>query len=184
MGGSKATECSGLHWASLSEVELLYLEQIYTESFPIEERRPWKDLLEGCGEDFSIRVLRHQGQVCGLMSFWRLSLAIFVEHLVVSSAWRGLGLGAHALQSLLEEANTLPLVLEVEPRALSHEAERRCRFYERLGLKVLPIDYTQPSYHAGGESLPLNLMSNHTLAPSDFQPIIDELYRVVYRITQ
>lgn len=179
-----AQEWGSLREAALSEAELASLERIYTESFPPEERRPWGDLLEGRDHRFGIRLLRHEGQVCGFATFWRLRSAIFVEHLVVSSALRGQGLGAKAIQGLLNQSQPQPLMLEIEPSELSPEAMRRQTFYQRMGLHLLDIDYIQPPYVEGGCSVRLRLMSSRELEIEQIKLIVDELRRVVYGQTQ
>lgn len=165
----------------LNEEELKRLRQMYIESFPPEERRPWEQLLGKMNEAFALRLLRYRGCPCGFLSLWRLRHAVFVEHFVISPAVRGQGVGSAAMKSLLTEPRDCPLILEIEPRELSPEARRRQEFYERLGLTLLPYPYIQPPYIAGTMGVRLRLMSCHPLPETQIQPIIDELHRVVYR---
>lgn len=168
--------------AQLSLEELASLEEMYHESFPPQERRPWAQLLEGSHPYFAIRVLRSRGVVCGFVSLWQLPSMLFVEHLVVSPSMRGQGVGSKAMQSLLSALEGRPLVLEIEPPESSTEAERRRCFYEQLGLELLPYDYTQPPYTAGGEAVPLRLMASCSLTLEQINIIVDELYSFVYEV--
>lgn len=174
---------AGLAEAGLSPETLARLEGMYMMSFPEEERRPWEQILSGRDDRFAVRLLQHAGEVCGFVTIWRLSSAVFVEHLVVAGHLRGQGVGSRAVARLLGEADMRPLVLEIEPRELSPEAERRQIFYERLGLSLLPIAYIQPLYTAGGAGIRLRLMSSRPLKAKEMQTIVDELHREVYEQT-
>lgn len=172
----------GLRLYELNVEELEYLERIYIDSFPSNERRLWKQIVEGV-EGLKAKPIFNDAILCGFVTTWALNGALYVEHLVIDEMLRGRGLGGKVMQELLALTNGEPLILEVEPRGTTSEAERRIAFYERQGLKLLEYEYIQPPYVEGGEFIRLDLMSSQTLSYDQIEEMVQELYRVVYQYT-
>lgn len=168
--------------SGLSSEELSRLQQAYLESFPEDERRPWEQILSQLDERFRFAPLVLHGEIAGFVTLWLLPEAVYIEHLLTLEHMRGSGLGAAAVQQILDYSGHRPLVLEVEPEEASPMARRRLQFYQRLGLFVQPIEYIQPAYTTQGHPVPLHLMtSQETLPLSTLERIRTDLYTYVYK---
>jgi GNAT superfamily N-acetyltransferase len=145
----------------LNQSEIAFMENLYTESFLEAERRPIDRMLriyEENKDKFSILIAIQDNHRVGFFTYWNLGEFIFAEHFAISPDFRSGGYGSKVI-NLIMENTTQPIVLEVEP-PVSHWAERRVVFYERLGFKLWnEVEYRQPSYHQDGKSYPMKLMS-------------------------
>ncbi|GAA4633057.1 hypothetical protein GCM10023196_069070 [Actinoallomurus vinaceus] len=93
--------------------------------------------------------------VAGAVGEWFAGSHVqLLTYLVVSPEARGLGAGSRVLQAALrqwiDELRPLLVVGEVEdPRCFKDvglgDPEARVRFYERLGVRSLPVPYAQPA---------------------------------------
>lgn len=147
----------------------LIIKDLYTSSFPAEERRPWDDIvsrIDNGDNVFNFYVLKHKNSIAGFATLWRLPGALYCEHFAILPSLRGSGLGAMAVKEMIarvgEDAkgNKIPLVLEVELPEASLEASRRISFYERCGLRSHDdFPYWQPPYQRELPEVPMMLMS-------------------------
>lgn len=96
--------------------------------------------------------------VLGLLFLWEKPDYVFVEHLAIHPACRGLGLGHRAMELLHAYAGDRPVILEIEP-VVDEVTARRCRFYRDCGYHCLPYRHEQPPFHRGGAPVSLVLMS-------------------------
>lgn len=118
----------------------------------------------------------------GLLTYWELDGMLYIEHFAIHPNLRGKGYGEQALALFLKisDAQTLPVVLEVE-QPNDSLSRRRIDFYRRNGLVLWSdLGYIQPPYRTGGESVPMLIMSTPSLDPSNFSTLRDNLYRHVY----
>ena len=123
-----------------TDIEFLkFIERIYTESFPPDERRDFSDVIRLLEEndDFFIVLLSDENKAVGFISYWEWNDFSYVEHFAVDSSCRGSGYGATAMTELLKRINN-PAVLEVE-KPLDDISQRRIRFYERLGFVLFMV---------------------------------------------
>ena len=138
------------------------LEQVYTNSFPPEERRAWRDILEKAhltDAPLQFTEIRHYGSPAGFISWWTFGSWCYVEHFAVDSRLRGAGIGSTALDKWLNGLK-IPAVLEVELPESNPMARRRISFYERHGFIAHPqFKYIQPPYSPELPSVPLMLMT-------------------------
>ncbi|MGH3852179.1 MAG: GNAT family N-acetyltransferase [Pseudonocardiaceae bacterium] len=80
---------------------------------------------------------------------------LLVAYLVVAATARGGGIGARLLSEVTQRRATTPLVLaEIEdPRCFAAsdagDPVARVRFYDRVGSRLLPLPYVQPSLRPG-----------------------------------
>ena len=160
--------------------------QLMVESFPYEERRSRDDQKRVLDHpDYHLKVLRDANRdLVGFISYWMFPRFLFVEHFAISSAFRNKGLGAQLFKEhcLRPYAGRL-IILEVE-RPDYELAKRRIGFYERLGFKLNPFTYMQPSYHVESEELPLLLMSYPVVLDySLFKEVRAHLYKNVYKVS-
>ncbi len=133
------------------------LVDVFVESFPENERRPlpwFKELVE-TEPRFHCKVVSKGSLCAALLCYWQFDGFVYVEYLAVNPAIRSKGLGTLLMREFLDDI-ALPVVLEVEP-PVSQLTERRVGFYQRLGFRLLPDNYVQPSYGVV-PGLPLKLM--------------------------
>ncbi|WP_210466108.1 GNAT family N-acetyltransferase [Rufibacter roseolus] len=155
--------------------------QLYEEAFPLEERRTLAQQTELLSNPaYQFLSILDQEKFAGFFGVWQLPEFTFLEHFAVLPSLRGKGTGAQALTGLLDII-LQPMVLEVEPPH-SEIAQRRIRFYERLGFHLNDFEYRQPPYVAGMPWVPLLLMSYPTvLALEEIEKVKIQLYRYVYQ---
>ena len=161
-----------------------FLIDLYERSFPEEERRPTRDWLEMPGRDaaFCLNVIEADGVAAGLLTVWQFGEFAYVEHFAVSPERRGGGLGARALQTLVESVQ-VPIVLEVEPKGSTPMAGRRLAFDERQCVVLSPLSSMQPPYRPGGAAIALNLMSTRgEWLCANHEAVCKEIYRRVYGV--
>lgn len=158
---------------TLGTGQITYLEQLYLDSFPAEERRPWSEIIRP-EQNYGPRLygVEWQGKICGLITLWTLSLsdasanmgryhtAVYIEHFAIDPSRRGGGVGSKVL-SAVKKLENQPIVFEIERDGEPDGMEvRRRRFYERNGFVCLDYNYIQPSYAPGLPEVPLTLMSD------------------------
>ena len=157
---------------------LKFIERIYTESFPPDERRDFSDVIRLLEEndDFFIVLLSDENKAVGFISYWEWN-----EHFAVDSSCRGSGYGATAMTELLKLINN-PAVLEVE-KPLDDISQRRIRFYERLGFVLCTRPYTQPPYSPEKQPLELYLMSFGKIDLNQvFDTVASRIHQKVYGV--
>lgn len=138
-----------------------YYEAIYVDSFPPEERRPWKEI-RGFAYDsnhplafYKISVL---GIGVGFLTAWKLDGWTYIEHFAINSNMRGYGLGRVAIDKFCKRHS--PVALEVELPDVSGEAIRRIEFYKRSGFTMWEnYEYVQPPYGPGLPEVPMVIMT-------------------------
>ena len=83
-----------------------FIEHIYTESFPPDERRDFDEVVRLLREndDFAIALLSDEEHPIGFISYWSWSDFTYMEHFAIDSRCRGAGYGAAAMTALLEQA--------------------------------------------------------------------------------
>lgn len=154
---------------------------LYEESFPVEERRPWEDILRmvnGGDLPYHFFVIKYRGRQAGFISRWRLPSAIYIEHFAIKPGLRGKGIGTKVITAFVSEQH-LPVILEVEPAGSTPMADRRIAFYTRCGFRALSqFDYVQPPYTPDLPSVPLMLMT--TDLQLDPEAASSSIHKVVY----
>ena len=160
---------------------LKFIERIYTESFPLDERRDFSEVIRLLEENdnFFIVLLSDENKAVGFISYWEWNDFSYVEHFAVDSSCRGSGYGATAMTELLKRINN-PAVLEVE-KPLDNISQRRIRFYERLGFVLCTRSYTQPPYSPEKQPLELYLMSFGKIYLNQFfDTVASRIHQKVY----
>lgn len=170
---------------SVSNPHFLNIFKLYSQAFPLSERRSWGGLeLELINENcFNAQVLLQNDKFVGFLNYWTFERFLYIEHFAVSSDLRGKGIGTEAMKMLMEQTK-LPILFEVEmPNTVL--AASRIRFYERLGFSVLSHYYAQPPYEGNGFILPMLIMCNDThFGNTHFEMIKETLYEQVYHYVQ
>lgn len=156
------------------------------DSFPETERRatPAQRRMLEKGEIGALAARNEDGTLAAILTMWPLEDALFLEHFAVSSALRSQGLGGKILEELKSQTDC-PLVLEAEPPETDW-ARRRLGFYARHGWAAQEdFPYVQPPYRAGGESLPLYLLSCPAFSSREqAERTAREIHRTVYKTTR
>lgn len=159
------------------------MQQLYEESFPAKERRPWPQQLALIQANrLCLLHIEWDHAFMGMLTYWQFPAFVFIEHFAVIPASRGKGIGAAVIKELQQRFPVL--VLETETAAAGPLAIRRQGFYEKLGFAAFPFSYHQPPYIAGENSIPMLLMQygGNTTAES-FLATRQLIYRKVYGVT-
>ena len=135
------------------------VRRIYEASFPESVRAPW-DTIAHHRDDEELLVL--VDDVDGEAQ----RAELLVRYFAVDGTRRSQGHGARLLDGLrqhLESRACTALLLDVEAPdtdpAHAADDQRRIAFYERHGLRLLPVpDYAPPEHGATGEQVALLLM--------------------------
>ncbi len=161
------------------------LVEIFEASFPKSERRPlpWlKQLVESeprfhcMAYIANSSLLTPHSSLNALLCYWHFGTFIYVEYLAANPSQRNAGIGTRLMSEFLADADA-PVILEVEPPE-SELTERRIGFYRRLGFRLLPDAYEQPSYGVvPGIPLRLMLHGEHTVPTAE---MIKTIHREVY----
>lgn len=174
------TNCITLH--PLKDIDVTYACQLYESSFPIEERRDtthWLAYNESKPQ-FNILCIKNNSRFQGILSYWSFDTFCYIEHFAISSQQRGTGIGSAALKLFAASHAQRPIILEVEPDT-DNITHRRILFYKRHNFHVIALPYTQPPYHKGGKTFPLNIMCNDAnFAKEHFNLIVKTIHQQVY----
>jgi len=160
-----------------------FLKELYLSAFPVHERRDWEQLLGMINNvpGMRIELITDKDKAIGFLISWMLQGYCFIEHFAVSPLNRGKRYGERIMKHLMGRGKVL---LETEYPE-SADAIRRISFYERLGMRILPVAYRQPSYREAGKSYPMLLMSN---VPEDHEvsirEVISQIVQQVYQLRQ
>ncbi|GAB3956574.1 GNAT family N-acetyltransferase [Spirosoma harenae] len=164
---------------------LTTIQHWYEETFPIDERRSFEDLVTLLSSpDMHLCALVENDQLVGFLIYWQWDEFLFLEHLAVAQEQRGKQFGQQAL-ARLSQISTPYFILEVE-RPVDEISQRRIRFYERAGFALNPYNYRQPPYQPEKAAVPMWLMSipklPDELAYTRLSKLIEErVYRRFYR---
>lgn len=158
--------------------------EILENSFPKTERRSRKGHLSEFNDPLFRSLVLEDGRIQGFMNYWEMSEFIYLEHFAIAKELRGRGIGSRLMNELCSSIQNRLIVLEVEPEQKSDIADRRIKFYERLGFVLNEYPYLQPPYE-NTAPLPLAIMSSERkLEPSEFVKIKNALYRNVYKVPE
>lgn len=141
---------------SLDELRDFY-HRLMLPSFPPPELMTFEELVD------ALRTTQMNGHVmidgniivAGLMTQEYLEgKVLLLTYLVVAKERRREGLGSHLIKTVVRPQPKLVLAEIEDPRFHGSDENRgdpaaRLRFYERMGSKLLPIPYTQPSLRIG-----------------------------------
>lgn len=160
---------------------LAKLIELYTDSFPAEERRQAGALKELIAKQPTMffNAVECEGALCGLFVYWDFKDFYYLEHLAVFSALRNKKIGQQVLDYINDNLKGIRL-LEVEPTA-DEMTTRRVNYYQRNGYKILDRNYIQPSYDGIHHSIPLWIMGNEEYtAPEKLEQHIRTIKEEVY----
>ncbi|NDW18083.1 N-acetyltransferase [Dysgonomonas sp. 216] len=161
-----------------------FIERIYIESFPPDERRPVNEFRQLIADDneFSVYMLLNEEERMGFLTYWTFDTFIYAEHFAIVPEHRNGGIGKSVMEAFIASTK-LPLILEVEMPD-TEMAQRRIGFYKRVGFKLWDISYKQPPYQEAYEALPMMLMTYRDIdLDKDFEHIKRKIYKTVYNVS-
>lgn len=133
--------------------------RLYTDSFPEWERRRISSHSRASEDDaFNTYIALDNGNLMGLVFYWKSDGMIYIEHLAVNPIMRGKSIGSTIVKGLIDEYPDFTILLEIDP-PVDEISKRRLAFYERLGFVMNDYEYVHPSYSKNGKPHPLKVLS-------------------------
>lgn len=155
-------------------------KEIYTSSFPKEERRDVKDWEKLIDENsiFSLNIIQKNNSVLGIITLWDFTSFLYIEHFAIKKEFQNNGFGKQILEKISK--NFLkPIILEIEiPN--NDLSKRRLQFYKRNGFDEYPEKYIQPSYRNDNCRIEMILMHKKEFP---FATAKETIYQQVYNLT-
>jgi len=154
---------------------------VYTEAFTAVERRTRQEQMRVMRDPrYRFSAVMHEHSVVGVLAWWELPGFCFIEHFAIASSQRSGGFGRRAI-ALLQTHVASPIVLDVEPFGLDHQAVRRVAFYERLGFSYCAQPVFLPAYE-GKPIAPTHFMAwRTTLDGAMREHVFDTVTRAIYK---
>lgn len=161
------------------------LYELLRKSFPRDEYRSFegqkallKDEVYGV-----VGELGESGELKGFIAFFELPKVVFIEHFVVDTMYRNLGIGQGLLREFCDRRKK-PVLLEVELPD-SEINRRRIEFYKRNKFHYNDYQYMQPPIEEGRNSIPLALMTypKPAIDEREFLVYKNYLYKCVYHVS-
>jgi len=135
--------------------------KIYTESFPLNERRSLEQQIEVLKKpEYQLDIYLSEFQVVGFNAFWTAGEFVFIEHLAVAPEVRGKGLGSLILKPFVE-SKTIPVILEIDI-PIDGLTFRRLKFYESQGFIKNEYIHFMPPYDTRDKPLRLQILTYPT----------------------
>lgn len=130
---------------------------LYTESFPITERRKLGDHKRAFKDPrFHPLSVWEDGLLLGIVFYWEWDNYRYIEYLAVSPDLRGHGYGFQIIKHIRDSQHTI--ILEIDP--LENELSvRRLQFYERAGFTLTPYRFKHLPYRLDGIAIELLILS-------------------------
>lgn len=164
--------------------DLEFIEKLYIESFPRNERRPILEthhLMEDESRFNTFLLETKKNTKVGFVTYWNLEDFIFIDHFAISSEQRNGGYGQKAVQELIKQTS-LPMIGEIELPTVSELARRRVKFYEKQGFQIWDLPYQQPPYEEGFDPIPMLTITYRDLNfPTNFETVRNTIYSEVYK---
>lgn len=124
-----------------------WVEELYMEAFPEDERRPFPVIIKAQGKgDAEILIIGQQDGdgMLGEVIFTRHKDVVLLDYFAITPAFRGQGIGTKVLWELKKRCNKVHLVLEIESTKVEADNLKqrlsRKAFYERCGMRTM--DYS------------------------------------------
>lgn len=153
---------------------------IFQESFTQEFLRTYDDQAKLLSKkEYALEYIIDSDKVLGFVSWWKFDQFAFVEHIGITKACRGNGLGSKVIEKMIREHDLL--VLEVEPPNTDID-KKRIEFYKRCGMVENEFPYLQPPLQPNMPWMPLILFTNRPLTIEECQTVKAKLYEEVYQV--
>ena len=143
--------------------------RIYTESFPLNERRtPDQQLLIFQKPPYQLNTYLIDDHIVGFIASWCDPEFIFIEHFAISPEFRSKRLGSTVLQQFIDDYK-IPVILEIE-MPIDELTKRRLKFYELAGFIRNTHQHYMPPYHESDPPLEMEILTFPTT-------VSEELYQ-------
>ncbi len=164
----------------LTAESLQQIWALYESSFPVDERRAYDQLSLLLSNKYAkIYKFYRANELAGLVVIWEFEAFLFIEHFAVMPKMQNQGIGKNAVSHLIANFQ-MPILLEVEP-PFDAQSERRIKFYEGLGFRMLNLEYMQPAYANNKSEVRMKLMANvDSISNLTVNEWISQLKREVY----
>lgn len=148
--------------------------------FCLDERKTKAGELKAFDDsNFSPNFIYDGETLVGYVCFWEFEKFLYIEHFAILKEMRGTGCGSKFLKEFSEKTNKA-IILEVELPE-TETAEKRIKFYERIGYVVNHFHYTQPAYQPESNPVDMFVMSyNYPLSETDFNDFTKQIKTIVY----
>lgn len=119
---------------------------IYFQSFPIhEQRNSIQQAIAFRDDRYHLIALTEDENILSFIAYWDFDTYVYIEHLAVNSEMRGQNIGSRTL-SFFAEVIKKTIILEIDP-LIDEVAQKRYRFYEKLGYISNPYSHHHPPYN-------------------------------------
>lgn len=130
------TKAAGVSW--------LRIWKLYCAAFPAEERKPFSIIYKMARQGKSdVWCVHSNGSFSGFAVTINGPDLIMLDYFAVDARQRGKGIGAEALKQLMDHYRDKGIFVEIEgtwePGPDKAARERRKKFYERCGMRPIPV---------------------------------------------
>lgn len=159
---------------------LISIKEIYENSFPSNERRDFKLVIELIENNlFTVFAITFEDRIIGMLSSWDFTYFTYIEHFAIDKNFRNNGVGSFILQEFINKT-TNKILLEVDLPE-DNISLKRIEFYKKFGFTICKETYVQPPYDSNKESVPMLIMTNEVIEnKEEFETIKKTLYQNVY----
>lgn len=160
--------------------ETTFSQNLYEQSFPIEERRDFSKLIEiQKNNPLELNIIYNDTIPVGILHLWDFNDFIYIEHLAINPQYRNQKIATTLLTTL--NKTDKPIILEVE-LPTDEMSTRRIAFYQRNGFSIQAYKYYQPPYRKGENSIEMHLMANtkQPLQEREYTKITNTIRKKVY----
>jgi GNAT superfamily N-acetyltransferase len=169
-----------------SSTDVTQIQRIYEANFPPATRKPLEILVNS--GTYTCLTARQENEILAIAFLIELPNAplAFLEYIAVDEAFQAQGIGSGLCEFMVDtfREKGRAVVWEIEPPSfdISDDSNRRLRFYERLGAKIiaLSVPYAMPDYELRTGKVPLLLMQ----VPLASQPGRAEVTKIISGIYQ
>lgn len=122
------------------------IENLYEETFPFEEKKPFDMILKYNGKTFQIIAIEEEehGEFIGLIILIKYNEFILLDYFAIVKEKRNIGIGTKILKMLVEKYKDKKIILEIESTKEKLEniedRIRRKSFYLKNNFKLLPFN--------------------------------------------
>lgn len=171
-----------MHITQISGAEDKYFDEflrIYASSFPTYEQRTAEQHLYAFENSaYTVNGYTKDGSLIGFIAYWDFTDHIYIEHLAIHPAFRGMNHGSNLLSQFIEQ-HTQIIILEIDS-VVDDISIKRYNFYKQLGFIKNEHTHIHPAYRKGFEDHPLVVMSTQrALSNEEYKQFYANLKSVV-----
>lgn len=142
--------------------EWAFFTKLIQDSFSADEYRNLNQIesLAASPSSGYIPYIIYQGEnMVGLITMWDFSGGnppfLYYEHFAISPELRGSGIGTTVLDLIINTGKSIIIETALPTDEIS---KKRVKFYQKLGFKIMNIDYVQPAYSPDKKAIPMQIM--------------------------